>query len=278
MSQIGIPRRAALAAMGTFGAAALVVAAAEEWQPEERAQDGLRHGQEAPQPRGLGPQELGWDAEGNQYILPQLPYDAAALEPHIDQQTMELHHGQHHRAYVAGLNRALRNLWEIREGSADPNLTQHWLRQVSFHGSGHFNHALFWQILAPAGQGGGGQPQGDLVRTIARDFGSFSQFSDQFKQAARGVEGGGWAWLAVDAMSSRLLIVQMESQQHSVLNGMTPLMGIDVWEHAYYLRYQNRRGEYVDAFMNVINWPRVEELFGMATGAAAAGPPPGPER
>lgn len=265
MQESGIGRRAAMAALGTFGVTALAMAGVEDWQPERApGRRGQPEGQGAPRPDPMTAAQLGWDPAGNQYVLPQLPYAYDALEPHIDEQTMRLHHEKHHQAYVGNLNRALRALWEIRETKGDPALTQHWLRQVSFNGSGHFNHALFWQIMAPPDDGGGQPPEGELSRAIARDFGGFDPFSEQFQQAARGVEGGGWAWLALDTVSSRLMIVQMESQQHSSLNGMVPLMGVDVWEHAYYLKYQNRRAEYVEAFMNVINWGRVADLFGTA--------------
>jgi superoxide dismutase, Fe-Mn family len=263
MPESCIGRRAAMATLGTLGAGAIAMAGLGTWEQDgaEGERDEARR-----QPRPLTAEELGWDQEANQYVLPSLPYAHNALEPHIDEETMQLHHGQHHNAYVGNLNRALRRLWEIREGRGDAALTQHWLRQVSFNGSGHFNHSLFWQIMAPPDKGGGGQPGNELAEAIRSDFGSFAKFSEQFQQAARSVEGGGWAWLALDAISARLLIVQMESQQHSVLNGMVPLMGVDVWEHAYYLHYQNRRSEYVEAFMNVVNWPRVEESFALARG------------
>jgi superoxide dismutase, Fe-Mn family len=282
MQDSAIGRRAALAAMGTLGASAVALAGLgqpEGGQPGRGRRDpdvprGERPPGRLPQP--LTDAQLGWDPVANQYVLPPLPYTHAALEPHIDEQTMRLHHEQHHRSYVNNLNRALRSLWEVRESRGDENLTAHWMRQVSFNGSGHFNHCLFWQIMAPpaasadgaqagAQRGGGGQPQGELAEAVGRDFGSFAQFSAQFQQTARSVAGGGWAWLALDTLSTRLMIVQMESQQDSVLNGMVPLMGVDVWEHAYYLRYQNRRAEYVEAFMNVINWPRVEDLFVLAS-------------
>jgi Fe-Mn family superoxide dismutase len=138
---------------------------------------------------------------------------------------------------------------------------------VSFHGGGHINHSIFWAIMAPAGGGGGGEPTGSLAAAIARDFGSFGAFTTQFQGAANAVEGSGWAWLVHEPASDRLMVIQGEKQQDLMLTGSTPLMGVDVWEHAYYLRYQNRRVDYVKAFMNVINWSRVSMHYRVATGA-----------
>lgn len=240
-----LTRRAALTSIGALGVAALATGA-EQRKP--------------PVVFGLLPEQLGWNAATGEYALPNLPYAADALEPHIDAATMEIHHGRHHAAYVSGLNRALAALRSARE-SGDFALVKHWSREVSFHGAGHINHALFWHMMAPAGKGGGGAPDGALAETIDRDFGSFDKFAAHFKAAAVQVEGSGWAWLVHDPISRRLLVIQGEKQQDMMLTGVFPLLGVDVWEHAYYLRYQNRRADYVNAFMNVVNWPYVQRLF-----------------
>ncbi len=211
--------------------------------------------------------QLGWDAAKGEYVLPALPYPKEALEPHIDAATMEVHHAKHHAAYVAGLNKALAELRRIREGQGDPGLVKHWSRELAFHGAGHFNHCLFWLGMAPAGKGGGGQPGGELAKAIERDFGTFEKFAAHLKAAAGQVEGGGWAWLAAEPASRRLLVLQVEKQQDMFPAGLIPLLGIDVWEHAYYLKYQNRRSDYVNAFMSVANWPFVASLYGFWMGA-----------
>ncbi|MBX3365444.1 MAG: superoxide dismutase [Phycisphaeraceae bacterium] len=202
----------------------------------------------------------GFDEASGKFILPALPYDVAALEPHIDAQTMTIHHTRHHQGYVDGLNRAITELAHARD-RADFALIKHWSREVSFHGGGHLNHTLFWLGMAPAGRGGGGQPEGALARAIDRDFGSFDRFKAHFAAAANAVEGGGWAWLTHEPASGQLLIVQMEKQQDMVPPGWKPILGIDVWEHAYYLKYQNRRAEYISAFFNIINWQRAGAIF-----------------
>lgn len=216
----------------------------------------------------LTAEDLGYDAAKGEYVLPPLPYAPDALEPHIDAQTMSIHHGRHHAAYVNGLNNAIRKLAEIRDGTGDPALVAFWQRQLSFHGGGHVNHTIFWKTMAPADQngGGGGQPQSELADAIAASFGSFAKFASHFAAAAGSVEGSGWAWLCVEPMSGRLIISHMQSQQDLMFPGAVPLMGVDVWEHAYYLKYQNRRADYVRAFMNVINWPAVAERYARAKG------------
>lgn len=212
-------------------------------------------------PTLLGPEDLGWNEKTLEYELPTLPYAPEALEPHLDAQTVTIHHDKHHAAYVKGLNTALKALLDIRAGSADAALISHWSRQLSFHGSGHVNHTLFWLGMAPAGKGGGGMPQGKLLAQIERDFGSFEQFLAHFKAAATSVEASGWAWLAWEPVARQLLVLQMENQQKLLMTGVVPILGIDVWEHAYYLKFQNRRAEYVDAFVNVVNWPWAGKRF-----------------
>ena len=238
-----VDRRTALGAMALVGPGALFAAAA------------------ASQPESAGSMlALGWDQARGEYTLPALPYAYDALEPHIDEQTMRIHHDKHHAGYVKGLNAALAALAQARE-AGDAGLLQHWTRQVSFHGSGHVNHTLFWLGMAPAGRGGGGAPTGPLAAAIDRDFGSFERFAWQFQAAAKSVEGSGWGWLVFEPISGRLAVLQGENQQKLLMTGVVPLLGIDVWEHAYYLKYQNRRADYVSAFMNVINWPYVQRLF-----------------
>lgn len=254
MDTTPLDRRAALTALGASGFASLALAA----QPE----DVIR----TPKPQGpcLPPEALGWDPIKADYVHPPLPYAANALEPFIDAKTMEIHHGKHHAAYVAGANKAVTELFRIREGG-DAGLVKHWSRELSFHLSGHVNHALFWRMMAPAGKGGGGQPDGTLAAAITRDFGSYEKFVAHFKAAAIQVEGGGWAWLVLEPHSGRLLIVQQEKQQDMMPTGVRPLLGLDVWEHAYYLKYQNVRSAYVDAWFSVVNWPFVQCLFASAT-------------
>jgi Fe-Mn family superoxide dismutase len=252
--QAPLDRRDALAAFGAIGAATL--ASTAFGQPTVTSPQGSRQLPVTP--------SLGYDAAAGQYVLPKLPYEKNALEPHIDAQTMDLHHSKHHAAYVSGLNKALRELKTAREGG-DLGLVKHWSREVSFHGSGHVNHTLFWQMMAPAGKGGGGQAQGKLLEAVNRDFGSWDQFVNQFKAAANQVEGGGWAWLVYDPMSKRLVVIQEEKQQDMMLTGARPIIGVDVWEHAYYLKYQNRRSEYVDGFLKVANWAFAGQLFEQAS-------------
>jgi Fe-Mn family superoxide dismutase len=257
--QVVLPRREAIASLG-LGAVALagaglgVSAFSQTTSPLPQA------------PAAPAPESLGWDGRG-QYILPKLPYNYDALEPHIDKQTMELHHDKHHQSYVEGLNKALKMLAEIRGGKRDAGEIKHWERELAFHGSGHFLHVLFWNSMAPPSSGGGGQPRGEIAAQIERDFGSFKQFSDQFQAAANAVEGGGWGILAFEPIAQQLFIMQAEKHQNLTAWGVVPLLPVDVWEHAYYLKYQNRRKDYVAAFMNVINWDAVNRAFVSGRGA-----------
>lgn len=190
------------------------------------------------------------------HVLPKLPYGYDALEPHIDAKTMELHHGKHHQAYVDGLNKAESELAKARAAS-DFALIEHWSKKSAFHGGGHFLHSLFWRTMAPTGKGGGGEPSADLASQIVRDFGSFALFKAHFAAAAKAVEASGWALLAYRGGDQRLLILQVENQHKLSPWEAQPIMGLDVWEHAYYLKYQNRRADYVDAWWNVVNWEQV---------------------
>lgn len=190
--------------------------------------------------------------------LPPLDYAYNALEPHIDEQTMKLHHDIHHAAYVKGLNTAEAKLAEARE-KGDFALVKHWSRELAFHGAGHFLHCVFWKNMGP---GGGGKPGGKLLQQIERDFSSFENFVAQFKAAAAAVEGSGWALLVKNEAVHKLEILTAEKHQNLSQWVTTPILALDVWEHAYYLKYQNRRPEYVEAFFKVINWGDVERRFG----------------
>jgi Fe-Mn family superoxide dismutase len=196
------------------------------------------------------------------YVLPPLPYPADALEPHIDAQTMTLHHGKHHNAYVEGLNAALASLEQMRAGGQPADLAK--VREltdaVSFNGSGHALHSLFWTNMVK----GGGEPKGELATLLARDFGSLDAFKAHFTSAAVRVQGGGWALLAWEPLAGRLVVLQAEKQQNATLFGSVPLLGCDVWEHAYYLKYQNRRPDYVKAWWNVVNWDNIAERLAAA--------------
>jgi Fe-Mn family superoxide dismutase len=191
------------------------------------------------------------------FELPPLPYASDALEPHYDKQTVELHHGKHHLAYVNGLNAALDKLAAAR-AAGDHALVKHLSREVAFHGGGHILHSIFWTNLTP---GGGGEPAGALAAAIVESFGSFAAFDKQMRAATNAVEGSGWGVLAASP-SGDLAIFQVEKHQNQVLPGWRPILVIDVWEHAYYLKYQNRRPEWVDAAMNhLVNWSDVAKRF-----------------
>jgi Fe-Mn family superoxide dismutase len=248
-SSITLPRRDVLAALGAGAAAfaGLPALGAAAHPHEEQSVIPAKHS--------------GWDSAAGKYVLPELPYAYNALEPHLDAQTMELHHSKHHKAYVDGLNKAVDALAEIRRGSRDAAEVKHWSRELAFHGSGHFLHILFWNGMTP----GGAKPQGDIAQHLEQDFGSFEAFNAHFTAAAKAVEGGGWAILTYDPLSQRLGVMQAEKHQDLTMWGVVPLLAIDVWEHAYYLKYQNRRAEYVAAFMNVINWEFVNRLLASVT-------------
>jgi len=192
-----------------------------------------------------------------EYVLPPLPYPYDALEPHIDQQTMRLHHDVHHASYVAGLNKALSELANARK-SGELGLVKHWEREAAFHGSGHFLHTIFWENMAPKA---GGEPSGGLAEAIQSDFGSFDAFKRHFSAAAVAVEGSGWGILAYEPFSGQLRVLQAEKHQNLSQWGVVPILVLDVWEHAYYLKYQNRRAEYVAAWWNVVNWEDVARRY-----------------
>ena len=191
--------------------------------------------------------------------LTPLPYAYDALEPYIDEQTMRLHHDIHHAGYVAGLNNAEAKLAKARE-AGDFALVKHWSREAAFHGSGHLLHSIFWPNMIAASQAKSA-PEGALAAAIDRDFGSFDAFKAQFIAASAAVEGSGWGILAYRPVDDALLILTAEKHQNLTQWGVVPLLVLDVWEHAYYLKYQNRRGEYVKSFFNIINWDDVAERY-----------------
>ncbi|MGE7660928.1 superoxide dismutase [Peribacillus sp. NPDC097197] len=194
------------------------------------------------------------------HTLPPLPYSYDALEPIISAEIMRLHHDKHHQTYVDGLNKAELMMKKARE-SNDFSLLKHWEREAAFHGSGHYLHTLFWEGMMP---GGGGQPKGDLLKQIEIDFGSFEAFKSHFSEAAKQVEGVGWAILVWVPRSRRLEILQ--SERHMILTqwDTIPVLVLDVWEHAYYLQYKNNRAAYVKKWWNVINWPQTTLRFNKA--------------
>lgn len=191
------------------------------------------------------------------YTLPQLPYAYDALEPHIDARTMEIHHTKHHQAYITNVNQAIAGTaWESKSVEAlisDLAAVPENIRTVvRNHGGGHANHALFWTVMGP---GKGGAPSGDLAKAIDASFGSFDSFKEQFAKAAATRFGSGWAWLSI--AQGKLIVESTANQDSPLSDGRTPILGLDVWEHAYYLNYQNRRPDYITAFWNVINWDEV---------------------
>jgi Fe-Mn family superoxide dismutase len=200
------------------------------------------------------------------YELPKLPYAFNALEPHIDARTMEIHHGKHHNAYVTNVNKALEGHGDLAAKPIDVLLREiskvpEAIRQtVINNGGGHANHSLFWQIMGP---GKGGKPAGGLADAIASTFGSFERFKEQFTTAATTRFGSGWAWLVVDG-GGKLVVYSTPNQDSPHMQGHSPILGLDVWEHAYYLSYQNRRPDYVAAWWNVVDWERVGALFASA--------------
>ncbi|MEM4634046.1 MAG: superoxide dismutase [Candidatus Anstonellaceae archaeon] len=197
-----------------------------------------------------------------EYKLPDLPYAYNALEPYIDEQTMRLHHSKHHAAYVAGLNLALKKLEEARS-KGDFSSVQALSKLVAFHGSGHTMHTIFWSIMCPPSKSK--EPtSGELHSQIVKDFGSLENFKKHFSEAAKAVEGNGWAVLAWEPLGKRLLVLQAENHQKLTVQGSVPLLVLDVWEHAYYLKHQNNRAAYVDSWWNVVNWEEVERRFSFA--------------
>ncbi|WP_195224699.1 superoxide dismutase [Schaalia turicensis] len=191
------------------------------------------------------------------YTLPELPYDYAALEPHISGTIMELHHDKHHANYVGGANTALEKLEAARE-SGDFAAINLYEKNLAFNLGGHTNHTIFWQNMTPDGQG---RPSGELAAAIDEYFGSFEKFQGQFAAAALGLQGSGWGILAWDALAGRLLTFQLTDQQGNIPVATVPLLMLDMWEHAFYLDYQNVKADYVKAWWNIVNWDDVASRF-----------------
>ena len=196
------------------------------------------------------------------HVVPDLKYDYSALEPYVDAQTMEIHHQKHHGAYVSKLNVALEGYSELADKSIEDilkdlnSLPEAIRTAVRNNGGGHFNHTMFWEIMAG---NAGGAPSGDLGSSIDNTFGGFDKFKDEFASAAANRFGSGWAWLVLD--NGSLKIMSTANQDNPVSEGLKPVMGLDVWEHAYYLKYQNRRPEYINNWWNVVNWDEVAKRY-----------------
>ena len=196
------------------------------------------------------------------YELPSLPYAFDALEPYIDTMTMQIHHSKHHNAYVTNLNAALEKYPNLADKSLEelvenPQSVPEDIRTaVRNNGGGHYNHSIFWTVMSP---NGGGEPKGALASAISDAFGSFSDFKEKFSAAAAGRFGSGWAWLGFKG--GNLAVISMPNQDAPLMEGLTPILGLDVWEHAYYLKYQNRRPEYISNWWNVVNWEEVSRRY-----------------
>lgn len=199
------------------------------------------------------------------FELPQLPYAYDALEPHIDKETMNIHHTKHHNTYVTNLNNALQGNEELLNKSVEEVISnldavpESARTAVRNNGGGHANHSLFWKLLSP---NGGGEPTGELAEAINQKFGSYDKFKEAFAAAGAGRFGSGWAWLVLN--NGELEVTSTPNQDNPLMEGKTPLLGLDVWEHAYYLNYQNRRPDYISAFWNVVNWDEVAKLYAAA--------------
>lgn len=214
---------------------------------------------------------LGGNLKGDRnmaYSLPDLPYAHNALEPHIDARTMEIHHGKHHATYVTKVNAALEGLDDLANKTIEDllreidSVPQDKRQAVINNGGGHANHSLFWQIMGP---NAGGEPGGDLGAAISSTFGNFADFKAKFADAGANRFGSGWAWLCVGS-GGKLEVLSTPNQDSPYMQGLTPILGLDVWEHAYYLNYQNRRPDYIQAWWNVVNWAKVSELYAQAKG------------
>jgi len=204
----------------------------------------------------------------SEFTLPPLPYDFTALEPHIDAQTMQIHHGKHHQTYITNLNNALKDHPDLQTKTLEQLITNldavpEAIRMVvRNNGGGHYNHSLFWQIMGP---GGGGEPTGAIADAINADLGGYAAFKEAFTKAGLTRFGSGWAWLSV-GKDGKLVVSSSPNQDSPLMEGNTPILGNDVWEHAYYLKYQNRRPDYMAAWFNVINWAEVNRRYAAAKG------------
>jgi Fe-Mn family superoxide dismutase len=219
------------------------------------------------------PYFIGDGFANGEYVLPPLPYAYDALEPHIDKDTMTLHHDKHHKAYVDGLNKTLKELDTLRSAPGEINVSalSGLEEDLTFNGSGHILHSIFWKTMAPnAGAGvqqqlpavsGGGEPGPALTAALNKNFGSVEAFRAQFSKVAAGVKGSGWAILAYEPLGDKLIVQQVKQHDMQTVFGVVPILPLDVWEHAYYLKYHNVRADYVKAWWNVVNWNAVESLY-----------------
>ncbi|MBX9923895.1 MAG: superoxide dismutase [Rhabdochlamydiaceae bacterium] len=194
------------------------------------------------------------------YKLPELSYDFSALEPVISAEIMQLHYSKHHNAYVTNLNVALEKYYDA-ESKGDIASMIGLQQAIRFNGGGHVNHSIFWTNLAPTSHGGGGAPSGDLLAAITKEFGSVESFIEKFSALTVAVQGSGWGWLGWNQSSKRLVMTSCNNQDPLSTQGLVPLLGIDVWEHAYYLQYKNVRAEYVKNIWNIVSWKNVEQRF-----------------
>jgi len=196
------------------------------------------------------------------FLLPELKYDYDSLEPNIDKLTMETHHSKHHQAYVDNLNKALEGQGKFQEMEIEEilksldDLPEDIKKAVRNNGGGHYNHSLFWEMMSPKG---GGEPSGDLKKKIDEDLGGFDKFKEEFKKVALGQFGSGWAWLVLD--NGKLVVVGTPNQDNPISEGKKPILGIDVWEHAYYLKYTNKRANYIDSWWNIVDWKKIEDRY-----------------
>lgn len=198
------------------------------------------------------------------YTLPTLPYDLNALEPYISSDIMNLHYNKHHKAYVDNLNKALEQYHDA-ECKGDLQTMIALQKAIRFNGGGHINHSIFWTNLAPANKGGGGTPEGKLAEAINHQWGSHDKFIEQFNTWTTAIQGSGWGWLGYCKLTKHLEIITCENQDPLSIKGYVPLLGVDVWEHAYYLQYKNVRADYVKAIWNIVNWKNVAERYAAAT-------------
>jgi len=208
------------------------------------------------------------------FLLPKLPYAYDALEPHIDAQTMEIHHSKHHQAYTNGLNDAWEDMSKDNQDQgllmilADLDQLKPEVRdRINFHGGGYNNHELFWESMKP---NGGGEPSGALKDEIVKEFGSFEKFKDTFSANTAAIQGSGWGWLVYEPKSKKIKFKTTANQDSPITEEIVPLLGLDVWEHAYYLKYENKRPDYISAWWNVVNWEEVESRFSRAANTAKA--------
>jgi len=208
------------------------------------------------------------------FLLPKLPYAYDALEPHIDAQTMEIHHSKHHQAYTNGLNDAWEDMSKENQDQgllmilADLDQLKPEVRdRINFHGGGYNNHELFWESMKP---NGGGEPSGALKDEIVKEFGSFEKFKETFSVNTAAIQGSGWGWLVYEPKSKKIKFKTTANQDSPITEEIVPLLGLDVWEHAYYLKYENKRPDYISAWWNVVNWEEVESRFSRAANTAKA--------